>query len=44
VNRYLFALIIFAGILCHWPEITFIQVFPTVALSAQDDEVKTVTQ
>jgi hypothetical protein len=37
MNRYVFGLIIFAGILYHWPNVAFVQVIPTVALLAQDN-------
>jgi hypothetical protein len=38
MNRYVFGLIIFAGILCHWPDVAFVQVIPTVALLTQVDD------
>jgi hypothetical protein len=37
MNRYVFGLIIFAGILYHWPNVAFVQVIPIVALLAQDN-------
>jgi hypothetical protein len=37
MNRYVFGLIIFTGILCHWPDVAFVQVISTVTLLAQDN-------